>query len=156
MLYGASPFLGRVGEEDGLLPVMTLQSRVIAVNFIQRGEGIGYGGDWKCPEDMTVGVIAIGYGDGYPRHAPSGTPVLVNGKRVPLVGRVSMDMITVDLRSQPEARAGDPAVLWGRGLPAEEIARAAGTIPYELFCGVTTRVDFIETGVAETTQQALA
>lgn len=156
MLYGASPFLDRVGEEDGLLPVMTLQSRVIAVNTIRKGEGIGYGGDWKCPEDMRVGVIAIGYGDGYPRHATSGTPVLVNGKRVPLVGRVSMDMITVDLRKQPEARAGDPAILWGRGLPAEEIARAAGTIPYELFCGITTRVEFVETGVAETTQQALA
>ena len=156
MLYGASPFLGRVGEEDGLLPVMTLRSRVIAVNKIRCGEGIGYGGDWKCPEDMTVGVIAIGYGDGYPRHATSGTPVLVNGKRVPLVGRVSMDMITVDLRSQPETRAGDPAILWGRGLPVEEIARAAGTIPYELFCGVTTRVEFIETSAVETTQQALA
>ena len=92
------------------------------------------------PEDMVVGVVAVGYGDGYPRHAPSGTPVLINGIRVPLIGRVSMDMITVDLRTLPEAQIGDPVVLWGDGLPVEEIAEMAGTISYELLCGITQRV----------------
>jgi alanine racemase len=144
MLYGASPFDGRVGEDDGLKPVMTLKSRLIAVNRCKQGDAIGYGGTWNCPEDMNVGVIAIGYGDGYPRHAPSGTPVLLNDQRVELVGRVSMDMITVDLRTQPQARVGDEAVLWGQGLPADEIARSAGTIAYQLFCSVTTRVGFVE------------
>ncbi len=144
MLYGASPFSDRVGTDDGLKPVMTLRSMLIAVNQCKRGDAIGYGGTWICPEDMSVGVIAIGYGDGYPRHASTGTPVLLNGQRVPLVGRVSMDMITVDLRSQPQAVVGDRVTLWGEGLPADEIARAAGTIPYQLFCGVTTRVDFVE------------
>jgi len=123
---------------------MTLSSRLIAVNHCRSGDPVGYSGSWRCPEDMPVGVVAIGYGDGYPRHAPSGTPLLVNARRVPLVGRVSMDMVTVDLRSQPNAKTGDLVVLWGRGLPAEEIAEAAGTISYELFCGVTQRVRFSE------------
>lgn len=140
MLYGASPLLGGRGERFGLMPVMTLSSRLIAVNHCRSGDVIGYSGSWRCPEEMPVGVVAIGYGDGYPRHAPSGTPLLVNGRRVSLVGRVSMDMVTVDLRSQPQAKVGDPVVLWGRGLPAEEIAEAAGTISYDLFCGVTKRV----------------
>ena len=144
MLYGASPMVGRTGEQDGLRPVMTLQSRLIAINHFTKGSPIGYGGSWVCPEDMAVGVVAIGYGDGYPRHAPSGTPVLLNQKRIPLVGRVSMDMINVDLRSQPLAKVGDQVVLWGYGLPAEEIAEKAGTIAYELFCGVTQRVVFEE------------
>ncbi len=144
MLYGVSPFLNRNAEDDGLRPVMTLRSRVIAVNHYRKGDGIGYGGSWLCPEDMNVGVIAIGYGDGYPRHAGFGTPVLVNGYRVPLVGRVSMDSITVDLRTRPEVRVGDPVVLWGEGLPVEEVARAADTIPYQLLCGVARRVEMIE------------
>lgn len=144
MLYGASPMLHGRAENEGLQPVMTLTSRLIAINRCPRGSGIGYGGSWRCPEEMPVGVVAIGYGDGYPRHALSGTSVLLNGKRLPLIGRVSMDMITLDLRTQPEARIGDPVTLWGRGLPAEEIAEAAGTIAYELFCGVTSRVEFIE------------
>jgi len=144
MLYGASPLLGGTGEQHELKPVMTLSSRLIAVNHCSSGDAVGYGGGWRCPETMPVGVVAIGYGDGYPRHAPSGTPLLVNGSRVPLIGRVSMDMLTVDLRSQPQAKVGDPVILWGRGLPAEEIAQAAGTISYELFCGVTQRVGFSE------------
>jgi len=144
MLYGVSPFLsGRAADHD-LQPVMSLQSRLIAVNHYRKGDAVGYGGTWVCPEDMAVGVATVGYGDGYPRHAPSGTPVLVNGRRVPLVGRVSMDMISVDLRSQPDAGVGDPVLLWGRGLPVEEIAEAAATIPYQLLCGVTGRVDFVE------------
>ncbi len=143
MLYGASPFNGKTGKDDGLRPVMTLQSNLIAINNCPQGEGVGYGGTWICPEDMPVGVVAIGYGDGYPRHAPSGTPVLVNGVPVPLIGRVSMDMITVDLRSHPQAATGDPVTLWGDGLPAEIIAQHADTISYDLFCGVTNRVEFI-------------
>lgn len=140
MLYGASPFADSVGESHGLKPAMSLHSQLMAVNRFKRGARIGYGGEWECPEDMPVGVVAIGYGDGYPRHAKSGTPVLVNGKRVSLIGRVSMDMICVDLRSQPQARSGDPVCLWGPALPVEEIARYAGTIPYELLCRVTSRV----------------
>ena len=123
---------------------MRLESRLIAVNQVPRGGAVGYGGGWVAPEDMSVGVVAIGYGDGYPRHVPSGTAVLLNGRRASLVGRVSMDMITVDLRGQPEAAPGDPVVLWGPGLPAEEIARAAGTIAYELVTGLTPRVPRVE------------
>ncbi len=151
MLYGSSPFLNKTGPEDGLAPVMTFSSRLIAINQFKEGDTIGYGGSWRCPEDMRVGVIAVGYGDGYPRHAPPGTPVLVNGQRVPLVGRVSMDMITVDLRKQPQAKVGDPAILWGRGLSADEIAEAAGTIAYELFCGLAgrSRVQVLEVGGEE-------
>lgn len=146
MLYGVSPFVGgRAGEHD-LRPVMTLTSELIAVNRMNKGDAVGYGGRWVCPESMPVGVVAVGYGDGYPRHAPDGTPVLVNGRRVPMIGRVSMDMITVDLRSQPDAAIGDPVVLWGEGLPAEEIAEQAGTIAYELFCGITSRVRLVEHG----------
>ncbi len=143
MLYGASPFLGRTGEQEGLRPVMTLHSELIAVNSFNKGDAVGYGGTWRCPEPMKVGVVAIGYGDGYPRHAPAGTPVLVNGQRVALIGRVSMDMITVDLRTQSEARVGDPVVLWGEGLPVEEITESAGTISYDLLCRITRRVPVI-------------
>ncbi len=142
MLYGVSPLQGQVGLDHDLRPVMTLSSRLIAAKQVAAGETVGYGGTWCCPEDMLVGVVAVGYGDGYPRHASNGTPVLVNGRRVPLIGRVSMDMITVDLRSQPLAAAGDSVVLWGEGLPVEEIAQAAGTIAYELLCGVSKRVEF--------------
>jgi alanine racemase len=142
MLYGSSPFPGKTAQELGLQPVMTLATRLIAVNPCNRGDAVGYGGDWICPEDMPVGVAAVGYGDGYPRHAPGGMPVLVNGKRCALVGRVSMDMICIDLRSQPDAKVGDEVVLWGEGLPVDEIAPLAGTISYELLCGVGSRVHF--------------
>jgi len=140
LLYGVSPFLNETGAERRLRPVMTLRSELIAINVCQAGDAVGYGGHWVCPESMSVGVVGIGYGDGYPRHAPTGTPVLVNGVEVPLVGRVSMDMICVDLRGLPDAQIGDEVVLWGEGLPAETVARAAGTIAYELFCSVTARV----------------
>lgn len=140
LLYGASPFLGETAADRGLLPVMTLRSEIIAVKQCKKGDAIGYGGTWTCPENMAVGVVGVGYGDGYPRHAPSGTPVLVNGHRVPLVGRVSMDMICIDLRGQDDVSPGDDVVLWGEGLPAEEIADSASTITYDLFCGVTSRV----------------
>ena len=145
MLYGASPLMGKTAAELNLEPVMTLESALIAVHTRRKGESIGYGGDWHCPEDMPIGVVAIGYGDGYPRHAVPGTPVLVNGSRVALVGRVSMDMIMVDLRTQPKARVGDPVVLWGEGLPVDEVAAKAGTVSYELLCHVTGRVPRVVT-----------
>ncbi len=144
MLYGATPMIGLSAASLDLKPVMTLASEVISINQRRKGDAIGYGGDWVCPEDMPVGVVAIGYGDGYPRHAPPGTPVLINGVRVPLIGRVSMDMITVDLRDLPDAKVGDSVVLWGAGLPVEEIAALSGTISYELLCCVTARVSRIE------------
>jgi len=139
MLYGSSPFADRSAESLGLRPVMTLQSRLIAVREIRAGEPVGYGATWVAPRDTRIGVVAIGYGDGYPRHAANGTPVLVNGVRVPLAGRVSMDMITVDLGTLPAA-VGDPCVLWGEGLAADEVAAHAGTLSYELFCKVMSRV----------------
>lgn len=144
MLYGASPFIKGLATDDGLKPVMTLSSKLIAINHYKKGNALGYGGSWRCPEDMAVGVVAIGYGDGYPRAARAGTPVLINGERVPLIGRVSMDMITVDLRTLPSAAIGDRAILWGEGLAVEEIAECAQTIPYELLCRVTERVKFAE------------
>lgn len=140
MLYGCSPFIEGAESALALRPVMTLTSTLIAVNHLSAGSSIGYGRTWTCPEDMPVGVVAIGYGDGYPRHARNGTPVLVRGRRVPLVGRVSMDKITVDLRELPDACSGDEVELWGRGLPVEEIAAASGTIGYELLCGMHGRV----------------
>jgi alanine racemase len=144
LLYGISVIDGRTGSDLGLKPAMTLRSRLIAVKWVARGERIGYGGTFTCPEDMPVGVVAIGYGDGYPRHAGAGTPVLVNGRPAGVIGRVSMDLVTVDLRGQPQARVGDPVVLWGRGLPVETVAAHAGTIGYELTCGMTRRVHFRE------------
>lgn len=144
MLYGASPFAATRAADEGLRPVMTLQTRLIGIRGLKSGEPVGYGGTWRSARDCRIGVAAIGYGDGYPRHAPGGTPVLVNGHRATLVGRVSMDMITLDLSGVPAARIGDPVELWGQGLPVEEIALAAGTIPYELFCQVTQRVHFRE------------
>jgi alanine racemase len=146
MLYGVSPLSDGNALEEGLLPVMTLRSELIAVKRLRAGDPVGYGATWLCPEDMPVGVVAAGYGDGYPRHAPSGTPVLLNGRRVPLIGRASMDMLSVDLRTQPHAKVGDPVVLWGEGLPVEVIAQHAGTIPYELLCGVHKRLRFVEHG----------
>ena len=142
MLYGASPLPGTVGRDLGLKPVLTLQSRLIAVREYAAGEPIGYGQTWRTPERMPIGVVAVGYADGVHRCLPSGTPLLVNGVRVPLVGRVSMDMITVDLRAVPQAAVGDAVTLWGDALPAEEIARYANTLAYELFCGLTQRVRF--------------
>jgi alanine racemase len=143
MLYGASPFPSHTGADDGLKPVMTMATALIAVKALKKGETVGYGGAFVAPQDMTLGIAAIGYGDGYPRHVPSGTPVLVKGVRVPLIGRVAMDMIALDLHSVPQPAVGDAVVVWGPGLPVEEIARTSGTIPLELLCGVTQRVKTI-------------
>jgi alanine racemase len=144
MLYGISPFSETTGEQLGLKAVMGLHSRLIAVKPVQKGDRVGYGGSWICEQNTLLGVVAIGYGDGFPRYARAGTPVLVNNMRVPLIGRVSMDMITVDLQNQPNAKPGDPVCLWGKGLAVEEIAGYANTIPYTLVCGVTSRVRQIE------------
>ncbi len=149
MLYGISPFPGTTGPELGLQPVMTLKSRVIAIKTLAPGEPVGYGGTWTSRRPSRLGVVAAGYGDGYPREVSTGTPVLANGIRVPLVGRVSMDMISVDLTDHPEIQAGAEVILWGEGLPVEEIARHAGTIPYTLICGITARVAKVETGGGE-------
>jgi alanine racemase len=142
MLYGGSPLAGHSAASLDLQPVMTLSTHLIAVNERQAGDAIGYGGDWVCPTDRLVGVAAIGYADGYPRHAPGGTPVLVSGKPAKLAGRVSMDMICIDLADHPQASVGDEVILWGEGLPVDEVAAAAGTISYELLCGVGSRVQF--------------
>lgn len=142
MLYGVSPFINGTASAHGLKPVMTLSSKIISVKKVKKGEAIGYGGTYICDKDKTVGIVAIGYGDGYPRHAKTGTPVLVNGKRCSLLGRVSMDMICVDLSEQAEAKINNPVVLWGDGLAVEEVAEYADTIAYELLCGVTSRVEF--------------
>jgi len=140
MLYGVSPINDSNHKELGIIPVMNLQASVIATRHISKGEAVGYGAAWIAKEDTTIGVIAIGYGDGYPRHAQNGTPVLLNNRIVPLIGRVSMDMITVDLGIEALDQVGDIATLWGQGLPVEEIAKHATTIPYELLCNITRRV----------------
>lgn len=140
MLYGVSPTKGRSADELGLTPVMNLKSRVISVRRMSAGCGIGYGGSYTLDADTRIAYIACGYGDGYPRHAPSGTNVSVNGFLVPLVGRVSMDMIAVDIGELP-VQVGDVAVLWGEENPIEEVAASAGTIAYELTCAITARVE---------------
>ena len=145
MLYGISPFPDKVGADHGLQPVMTLKSTLIAVREAKAGEKVGYGANWTTQRDTRLGVIAMGYGDGYPRMAPNGTPVLVNGRLVPTAGRVSMDMMTVDLGPGASDKVGDEVTLWGEGLPVEVVADHVGTIPYELVTKLTPRVilDFV-------------
>lgn len=145
MLYGGSPFADLSAEELGLKPAMTLTSQIIGIQKLERGERIGYGFAYEATGPMTVAIVACGYADGYPRHAPTGTPVLVNGKRARLVGRVSMDMISVDVSDLRDARIGIPVTLWGEGLPADEVGAAAGTLSYELFTKLTARVPVVET-----------
>lgn len=144
LLYGLSVIDGKSGRDLGFEPAMTLSTKLIARNVVARGEAIGYAATWRCPEDMPVGVAAIGYGDGYPRNVGAGTPVLIGAARAAIVGRVSMDLITIDLRGTPQAQVGDRVVLWGRDLPVEEVAVHAGTISYDLTCGMTRRVLFVE------------
>lgn len=138
-LYGISPFSAQCGADLGLQPVMEFESRLIAIKPVKNGDAVGYGGTWKANGDTTIGIVSAGYGDGYPRFLPSGTPIRVNDRRVPLVGIVSMDMLAVDLGQGATERPGDPVVLWGNELPAEEVAACAGTIAYQLICGVTHR-----------------
>ncbi len=140
-LFGASPVLAKSARELGLQSAMSFESILIAVKTIKRGDFVGYGSKWRARRDTVVGVVAAGYGDGYPRHLQSGTPVLVNDRRVPLIGRVSMDMINVDLTDVPVVKVGDRVILWGGHLPIEEIATRASSIPYELMCGLSQRVE---------------
>ncbi len=145
MLYGMSPFAGSVAADLNLQAAMTLTTPLIAVREVKAGEQVGYGGVWTATHDMRVGIAAVGYGDGYPRHIRSGAPVLIRGQHAQVIGRVSMDMIAIDLNSLGEhiassVMAGDTVVLWGKGLPAEVVAKYADTIPYELVCGISQRV----------------
>ncbi|MBI2994991.1 MAG: alanine racemase [Gammaproteobacteria bacterium] len=151
MLYGVSPFDSGTGAEYGLQPVMALQSELISIRRLRRGDPVGYGANWRCPEDMDVGVVAAGYGDGFPRHASTGTPVMVCGRQSAIIGFASMDMLAVDLRGVPQARVGDAVELWGEARPIEDIARSAGTVPYEILCGVHKRLRFVEHGEAQDT-----
>ena len=156
LLYGVSPFADCDGQSLGLKPVMSLWSRLVAIKQIAEGETVGYGGQWVCEKPTLLGVAAVGYGDGYPRQAVSGTPVLVNNVRVPLIGKVSMDMITVDLQNCPDAVVGDPVTLWGESLPVEEVAGFAGTIPYTLLCSITQRVQIVEENETEDSSRSVS
>lgn len=138
-LFGISPFEGRNGSDLGLAPVMQFEARLIAIKPLREGARVGYRGRYQAQADSVIGIIAAGYGDGYTRHFRTGTPVVINGRRVPLIGNVSMDMIAVDLGSEAVDKVGDIATLWGRELPVEEVAPWADAIPYELVCGVMHR-----------------
>jgi alanine racemase len=140
MLYGSSPFGDASAQALGLQPVMTLSSELISVRDIKAGEAVGYGATFRAERAMRIGTVACGYADGYPRHAASGTSILVDGKRTRTLGRVSMDMLSVDLSALPDARVGSRVVLWGEGMPIDEVARSAGTISYELLCALAPRV----------------
>ena len=145
MLYGCSPFAGRVGSDDGLSAAMTLESEIISVRELAPGDSVGYGGAFVAERAMRVGIVACGYADGYPRHAPTGTPVLVGGRLTRTLGRVSMDMLCVDLALHEDAGVGTRVVLWGEGNPVEQVAEAAGTVGYELLCALAPRVLVVET-----------
>jgi len=140
MLYGASPLSDTSASELDLRPAMTLTSKVIAVQYLHSGDKVGYGQTFCVDRPMRVGIVACGYADGYPRHAPTGTPVLVNGIRTRIIGRVSMDMLHVDLSGIENAGVGSPVIFWGKGMPVDEIAQSAGTIGYELLCSLTQRI----------------
>jgi alanine racemase len=146
MLYGGSPFADVSAEQSGLKPVMTLASRIIGVQSLAPGEAVGYGALFVAARPTRVGVVACGYADGYPRHAQTGTPIVVEGLRTRTIGRVSMDMLCADLTDLPQAGMGSPVVLWGAGLPADDVAAAAGTVSYELFCALAQRVPVTERG----------
>ena len=139
-LYGASPFAQSSAAQLGLRPVMRLETSVIAVRRVPRGETVGYGGAWRAEREARIAIVAAGYGDGLPRSLPNGAVVQVAGRRAPLVGRVSMDMIAVDVSAIEAVGVGTPVLLWGESQPVEELARSAGTIPYELLCAVSERV----------------
>lgn len=140
MLYGNSPLGSFGGDSVGLIPAMTMTSRIISMRNLSTGDGTGYGLDWVAEKPSKIGTISMGYADGYPRHAPTGTPVMVNGQRVPLAGRVSMDLIAVDLTGLDHVEVGDTVELWGENLSVDEVAACAGTIAYEILAGLTGRV----------------
>lgn len=142
ILYGISPILGKNATDLGLVPVMTLMSRLIAIHDLQKGDTVGYGSAFVCPSAMRVGIIAIGYGDGYSRSTKEQAPILINGVICPLIGRVAMDMITVDLRQNPNVKIGDTVIMWGKDLPIEKVATFSNTIPYELTSRLTSRVHY--------------
>ena len=144
MLYGANPVEQNFDNFDKiqLKPVMSLKSKIISCQALKKGDTVGYGCDYVATEDMSVGIVACGYGDGYPRSAPTGTPVMLGSHRTSVIGRVSMDMIALDLRGIPKEALGEDVVLWGQSLPIELIAKNAGTISYELFCRVNKRINF--------------
>jgi alanine racemase len=147
MLYGATPFAYQTAESLGRWAVMTRRAQLIAVRELAANDGVGYGAAYTASRLHRLGVVACGYADGYPRHAPNGTPVLVCGRKVRIAGRVSMDMITVDLTDVPEAAVGSPVVLWGEGLPVDDVAAAASTVGYELLCALAPRVPVVTTRV---------
>ena len=140
MLYGVSPFANQIGQELGLIPVMRLVSAVSTIRHYPAYACIGYGGTWQSDAPATIGVVAVGYGDGYPRHIAPNTPTWVNGFIAPVVGRVSMDMLTIDLTECPSVKVGDAVELWGQYIPVETVAKSAGTIAYELLCQMSPRV----------------
>ncbi|HCL10880.1 alanine racemase [Alteromonas alba] len=139
-LYGASPVTGHPAAEYGLTPAMTLIAQIIALHNVKQGETVGYSQTWTAPRDSVIATVGIGYADGYPRHCPNGTPVVVRGQRGQLVGRVSMDMITIDVTHIEAVALGDDVELWGAQLPVDEVADWAGTISYELITRVSARV----------------
>ncbi|MBA2652871.1 MAG: alanine racemase [Tatlockia sp.] len=140
MLYGVSPFANQTGQELGLIPVMRFVSAITAIHHYPAHAHIGYGGTWQTSKPSVIGIVAAGYGDGYPRHISQNTPVWLNGEQVPIVGRVSMDMLSIDLTDCSPAKIGDPVELWGAHIPVETIALSAGTIAYELLCQFSPRV----------------
>lgn len=146
MLYGGSPFADRTAAELGLQPAMHLTSKLIGVQNLAPGDAVGYGATFQAARPMRIGIVACGYADGYPRHAPSGTPILVAGAPTTTVGRVSMDMLCADITPYPLAGVGTDVTLWGAGMPADEVASAAGTVSYELFCALAPRVPVVERG----------
>lgn len=145
MLYGASPFADKTASDLNLKPVMTLTSSVIAIQDLNSGDSVGYGGVFQAEKPMKIGIVACGYADGYPRHALTNTPVLINNQRSRTLGRISMDMLAIDLTEVENAQLNSPVILWGEGMPVEEIAQAAGTISYELLCALSPRVEKIVT-----------
>lgn len=149
MLYGSSPLPYDTAETLGLAPVMTLRSELIAIQELKPNDSVGYGGGYTAARGHRIGVVACGYADGYPRHAPNGTPVLVCGKKVRTAGRVSMDLMTVDLTDVPEAVISSPVILWGEGLSVDDVAAAASTVGYQLLCAIAPRVPFVTTQVGK-------
>ena len=143
MLYGASPFVEVSAQQLGLKPAMSLKSRIIATQRLKSGDEVGYGGKYRAESEMRIGIVACGYADGYPRHAKNGTPVLLDGRKSQLLGRVSMDMLCVDLTDFSEAGTGSEVTLWGEGMPIEEVASFSKTISYELMCALTPRVPML-------------